>query len=633
MEKPVKRLNRIRNTSVKGSKHRESPRTPGSLENYLYPLSVFVFALILYGNTFSHSYALDDDIVSRKNVFVSQGFKGIPMLFAKGFLYGFNQHNDQSYRPVSLFTMAVEVGIWGENPKTHHFFNVFFYALACMLFFFLLRRLFQQYPAIISLIIVLLFTAHPVHTEAVANFKSRDEVLNLLFLMGLMLVLFRFTDTRKKRYLAAGLACFFLALLTKEQAITFLLLIPLVMWFFTDTGWKRILAITIPFVCVAAIYALIRWSVLDVVTFGEKITVVNNALAAATSSADRFATVMLIMGRYVLLLVFPHPLSYDYSFNQIPIASLANGWVILTILAFAAGGIYAVGRFRAKDIHSFGIIFFIITMLVVSNLFILIGSTLGERFLLIPSVAFCLSLVFLAARITRTDLHTVTLQKLTLFTGILGMILLLYTVKTITRNGDWKDNLTLFEADITSAPNSTRAQASLGYTYLTLSQAAEDNAAKQSFYDKSKACFEKSLKIYPENTYALKNYGYLEIRSGKIPEANDLYLKAFRLDPLDQEVLNNLSAIAIQREQYDSAIIFMTKLTTINPGNASLLSDLGVVFQRNGMNDKAIEYQKKSLSVDPSRMATYDNLIGVYTNLGDTADARYYQEQKVQNAR
>ncbi|MEI6683593.1 MAG: glycosyltransferase family 39 protein [Bacteroidota bacterium] len=633
MEKPGKHLTRVRNTSLKGQKKRESPRRSRKPGQYIYPLSVFVFALILYGNTLSHSYALDDDIVSRKNVFVSQGFKGIPMIFAKGFLYGFNQHNDQSYRPVSLFTMAAEVGIWGENPQTHHFFNVFYYALACMLLFFVVRRMFQQYPAIIPLIIVLLFTAHPVHTEAVANFKSRDEVLNLLFLMGLMLSLFRFTDTNQKRYLVAGMVCFFMALLTKEQAITFLALVPLAMWFFTGTGWKRILVVMIPFVCVAFIYALIRWAVLDVVTFAEKITIVNNALAAATSSADRFATAMLIMGRYVLLLIFPHPLSYDYSFNQIPIVSLANPWVIATILAFTAGGVYAVARFRAKDVHSFGFFFFIITMLVVSNIFIMIGSTLGERFLLIPSIAFCLSLVFLAARVTQTDLHTVTLKKLTVFTGILGAILFLYSLKTITRNADWKDNLTLFEADISASPNSTRAQASLGYTYLTLSQSSEDNATKQAWYDKSKACFEKSLEIYPGNTYALKNYGYLEIRSGKITEADGLYLKAFRLEPQDQEVLNNLSAIAIQREQYDSAIVFMTKLTAMNPGNASLLSDLGVVFQRKGMFDRAVEYQKKSLAVDPSRAATYSNLVQAYAGQGDTASARYWEKQRATNAR
>jgi len=633
MGKPVKHVSRGTSTRIKVPGHPELPRSAQKLEKFLYPLSVFVFALILYGNTFNHSYALDDDIVSRKNVFVSQGFKGIPMIFAKGYLYGFNQHNDQSYRPVSLFTMAAEVGMWGETPQTHHLFNVLYYALACMLFYFLVRRMFQQYPAVIPLVIVLLFTAHPVHTEAVANFKSRDEVLNLLFLMGLLLALFRFTDTSKIKYLLTGMVCFFLALLTKEQAITFLLLIPLVMWFFTGTGWKRILVVMVPFIVLAGIYALIRWSVLDAVTFGEKITVVNNGLASATGSADRFATAMLILGRYVLLLIFPHPLSYDYSFKQIPIVTLSSPWAIATILAFAAAAVFAIVRIRTKDIHSFSVFFFIFTMLVVSNIFILIGSTLGERFLLIPSIAFCLSLVFLIAKVTHTDLQTVTLKKLTIFTGIAGMILLLYTLKTITRNGDWKDNLTLFEADITSSPNSTRAQASLGYAYLTLSQSSEDIAGKLAWYDKSKACFEKSLKIYPENTYALKNYGFLEIRSGKVQEANTLYLKAFTLDPQDQEVLNNLSAIAIQREQYDTAIIYMTRLAAVNPGNASLLGDLGVVFQRRGMFGKAIEYQKKSLAVDPSRVTTYNNLIQVYVSLGDTANARFYGEQRSKYAR
>src|SRR5438552_10698523 len=68
----------------------------------------FVFAFVLYGNTIAHDYALDDGIITRQNEFVQMGVAGIPKIFAKGFLFGFNRTNDQSYRPLTLANMAVE---------------------------------------------------------------------------------------------------------------------------------------------------------------------------------------------------------------------------------------------------------------------------------------------------------------------------------------------------------------------------------------------------------------------------------------------------------------------------------------------------------------------------------------------
>jgi protein O-mannosyl-transferase len=334
-------MNKKSDFSPKGVKGRPINR-PSNSSSYIVPFLILAYSFILYGNTLSHSYALDDDFVSKGNSFVKQGFQGIPAIFSRGFFYGFNQRNDQAYRPIPLLTTAVEVGFWGENPQTHHFFNVFYYALACLLLFFVLKRIFSQYPVIIPFLIVLVFTAHPVHTEDVANIKSRDEILNFLFLQGLLLTLFRFIDTNKKGFLGLSLLFFFLATLTKEGAITFLGLIPLFIYFFSTVSWKRILTILIPFVAVAGLYFVLRLSVLDAVTFKEKLTLINNSLLSAVNPYDRLATAILVQGKYLLLLFFPHPLSYDYSYNQIPVVTFFNPWVLLTLLVFIALTVYAI---------------------------------------------------------------------------------------------------------------------------------------------------------------------------------------------------------------------------------------------------------------------------------------------------
>ncbi len=605
----------------------------GMLVRFMVPLSIVVFTFILYGNTLNHSYALDDDMFTRQNEFVSQGFHGIPAIFSKGFLYGFNKHNDQSYRPVSLLTLAVEVGIFGENPESHHLFNVLYYALACILFFFVLKRIFLKYPIIVPILMVLVFIAHPVHTEDVANFKSRDEVLNFLFLQCLLLTLFRFVDTNKKGYIFLSLLFFFLALLTKEQAITFLALVPLFIYFFSTLPWKRILYILVPFIAVAGIYLLIRWSILDAITFGEKMTILNNGLMAANNAYDRLATAIFILGKYLLLLFFPHPLSYDYSYNQIPIVSFSNPWVILTIIIFSAWGLYAIIRFRAKEIYSFSFFFFIFTMSVVSNIFIFIGSTLGERFLLIPSMAFCMCIIFLTGMVTRTDLQKITVKKIGLFLGVVVIILCLYSYKTIRRNLDWRNNLTLFEADIKTVPNSTKAQGSLGCEYLALVQSSSDPAEKQQYYEKGKTCFQKSLEICPVNTHSLYNFGVLELTSGNFPEAEILCRKTVLLDPRDYNAWNNLCFLSVKLEQYDSAILYMKKLLEFTPDDDVIAGNIGAIYQRKNEYANAIGYLKRALAINPGRAVTYDNLILIYENQGDTTNVRYYKEQKAQYIR
>jgi hypothetical protein len=94
---------------------------------------VFVFlVIILYGNTFKHGFVLDDDIVYPKNSFVLKGFNGISDIFSYGYLYGFNKENDQSYRPLTLASFAIENQFFNKSSTASHVIQVLIYALACL---------------------------------------------------------------------------------------------------------------------------------------------------------------------------------------------------------------------------------------------------------------------------------------------------------------------------------------------------------------------------------------------------------------------------------------------------------------------------------------------------------------------
>ena len=151
---------------------------------------VFAFALLLYANTLDLKYALDDSLMITDNNFTKKGASGIKDILTNDAFVGFLGKNNLlpggRYRPLPQVMFAIEKEFFGFNPFVGHLINILLYAFTCMLLFIILNRLFINYKTTnwylgIPFTATMLFTAHPLHTEAVANIKGRDEILCLFF--------------------------------------------------------------------------------------------------------------------------------------------------------------------------------------------------------------------------------------------------------------------------------------------------------------------------------------------------------------------------------------------------------------------------------------------------------------------
>jgi len=533
---------------------------------------LIVFTFILYGNTIMHNYALDDDIITRRNEFVQQGVGGIGHIFSKGFLYGFNKANDQSYRPVTLTSIAIEKQFFGNNPHVHHFFNVFWYAITAAFLFLTLVKIFRKYNYIVPLVVTLLFIAHPVHTEVVANIKSRDEILSFLFcILALYFSLQYYCYKKTKNHEFLSWAFFFLAILSKETVLMYVLIIPMVYYFFTDFSLKEIIMIAIPYGLIVILYMIIRGHILDSITFNEQMEVINNALMAAKPGAERFATTFFVLGKYIWLLFIPITLTWDYSYKQIPIVSLSSPEALLPILIYVGLTVFALFRLKRKDPVSFGILYYIITMLLVSNLFVKIGSSMGERFLYTSSLGFCIAVTFLIIRLlkVKTDILKPNLTTLYAFVGV---ILLAFSVKTIARNSDWTDNFTLFEAGVVSSPNSARAHQSMGWAYTDTANKTNDPVERNKFFNKAIIEYSAALKILPGYSDAVSNltwnYNSMGIdyfNQKNYPEAISAFEASLKISPNDAGTYGNLGGAFYNIGRYDSSIFYSQKALKLNP--------------------------------------------------------------------
>ncbi len=586
---------------------------------WLHILFLIAFTFIIYGNSINHDYALDDDIVTRLNSYVQKGFGGIPDIFSHGMLKGFNNINDRlsPYRPLSLMSLAIEKQFFGNNPVAHHFFNVLFFAVCVVILFLLLRRLFPQAHILFPFVMTLLFAAHPIHTEVVANIKSRDELLGFLFvILSLWFLMKQIAEGQDAKFPLAALVCFFLSLLSKESTLTFVAVIPLLLYFFTKISRGQLVRMSLFYAGAAVLYLLLRFAVQDnVPSTDEQMDIINNTLAAAPDLSHRYSTAVEIMGKYILLLIAPVTLSSDYSFAQIPVVGWTDWQAWSSLLTILLLIVTALLLFRKKDPLSFCILYFFITMAMVSNIFMMIGATLAERFLFTPSLAICVGAPVLLVRILRNDEKNISFNSAKAFLGVTAVILILFSVKTIARNTEWKNNFMLFTAGIKNAPNSASAHSS--YASELRRQAEEgkmDPVARQKLLDEAIQEYRNALKIYPGFAEANYNMGVSFWDYDNIDSAAAAYRRTLVINPDYTNALNNLGVYHIRKGRYDSAILVYRSLIQKQPSFSQAYANIGAAYHNLGNLDSALFFYNKTLTLDPNNESVKNNMQKIYNS-------------------
>jgi tetratricopeptide (TPR) repeat protein len=225
---------------TKGKK-RTTPTNTSFLKKYWQYILISVFSFVLDANSIPNDYAMDDELVTKKHRLTSQGIKAIPEIFTSTY-YSDNMGYAYDYRPMVHVSFAIEHQLFGESAGVSHSINLLLYVLLCVLLYVVLKRLLPL-PDLILVAILLLFIAHPIHTEVVCSIKNRDELLTYIF--GFSAFYFALSFYRSGKFLSLILiAVFFtLSLLSKQTASMLAVLIPLSLILFSEFNWKRFLPV------------------------------------------------------------------------------------------------------------------------------------------------------------------------------------------------------------------------------------------------------------------------------------------------------------------------------------------------------------------------------------------------------
>lgn len=506
-----------------------------NLRNYFVYLILFGLSFALYRESIGFGYVLDDVIVLSENSFVQKGFKGIKDILSKESFTGyFGTQKDlvagSRYRPLSIVSFAIEHEFLGNYPAASHLINILLYAFtACLIF-----RLFQLFniskpdsPWYLALPFIgaLLFVAHPIHSEAIANIKGRDEILCLLFAIAALISWIRFYDTKFKVHAGASMLWFCLALFSKENAVTFVLIIPLTIYFFRSSSLKLSLLSAWPLYLCFVFFILVRWKVIGYfLSNGVVITDLMNNPFVGMRLDEKIATIFYTILWYFKLLIFPHPLTHDYYPYHVPKVGFTHFIPIVSVLVC---GIlcWLAYHFRSKNkTISYSICYYFITFSIVSNFVFPVGTFMNERFLYMPSLAFSLVSAFAISQL-------VELQKYKWPTLLFTLLLLLaYSYRTLTRVPDWKDGFTLNLSAVNVSKNSARINLFTGVSYYQKSQPEDNEAKKMEYLKTAEMYIDRSLAIFPE-------YGQgLNMKAGILAEYlkkdNDIHSFLKKLEPV-----------------------------------------------------------------------------------------------------
>ncbi|MFA5411165.1 MAG: tetratricopeptide repeat protein [Candidatus Omnitrophota bacterium] len=527
--------------------------TPAS-KKYLFFFVFLAVSFCLYFNSLNNEFVLDDKDLIVNNAYI-KNIKLLPSIFFKNIYQFSSEQRSNHYRPLQLASYALDYNLWRLNPLGYRLTNIFLHALSSFLAYLFVSLLFGRQG--LALLAALLYCAFPLHSSAVAYIAGRADILAAVFMLLGLIKFLKYAQTQNIREYTFSVIFFFLALLSRENALLLPFLVLLSCFVIRAKNKNTLLSLS-GFFIIGFFYAIIRFFVLKNFKF---------FLAAGTFPSFSFTLInsLNLLKKYLLLFAWPWPL---YPMRTTPFVQyLSAADIVLLAGLFSLALI--LGFKERQRIIAFGASWFIIALspaILLIYTFRPIGATMAENWLYLPAIGLFIIIGYLLSRAGKS--------KKALFLFIFSF----YGILTIGNNKNWKDDLTLYRHILKFSPDNYIARINLASVYsgqgrydeaiaelepliakkeaswAALLQMANVYLAKGEINQAVEYC-EKSIAINPHSGQAYYNLGLLYEIQGKEKESLDAYLKALQINPVlwkpylsigDRLMRKNLPRVALK---------------------------------------------------------------------------------------
>ncbi len=624
-----------------------TPSTPtarSGLPTWGAVLLIGATAAAAYHNSFGVPFIFDDDLSIRDNptirslttAWTPPGQSGLTV----------------SGRPLLNFTLALNYMVHGTAVWGYHLVNLLIHVVAGCTLFGIVRRTLQANrtsPSLaearrgseippyksdatwLALAVALLWTLHPLQTQAVTYIVQRAESLvSLMYLLTLWCFIRSVEPGAAKRWAGLAWTACLLGMAAKEVMVTAPVMIALYDRIFVAGSWRETWARRGRFhLALAATWLLLAWLV---ATTGGR-----GGTAGFSGEMSPWGYALTQAGavvQYLRLALWPQPLVFDYG------KDLAAGWsevwwqaIVLLPLLVASGW----AAWRGRALGYLGIFFF--AVLAPSSSFVpVVTQTVSEhRMYLALAAVLTLVVVGLHPRLGRSSF------------AVLAVLVVALTAATIRRNHDYRTEVAIWEDTVIKRPQNIRALSALAEIYQKAGRLDEARVLleeagrvapgsvevrnnlgnawmKLARWTEAVACFEAAHRIKPEEPDVLSNWGNALLQTGRTAEAISRFEAALRLKPDFPEPRFNLANTLAQLGRLAEAEPHYARYVQLKSDDPEARSNYGDVLLELGRGAEALGQFEAAVRLKPDRADLHNNLGVALARLGRLREAVPYFE-------
>jgi Tfp pilus assembly protein PilF len=579
-------------------------------ERWISPI-LFLVSVVSYANTLLNAFVYDDELQILANPYV-KSWHYLPQIFTTTVWSFIGAAGDSNYyRPLMTFTYLLLWKAFGDLPFGYHLFNILLNALVVVAVYSAGKQLFKsRSPALVA---ALLFALHPIHTETVNWIAAVPDLEATLLFVGAFLIYIRRPILDPKSHVAV-VACYGTAMLAKEPA---LLLAPLLVYYehFVREGHQQT-----PFrakirqyapVCLVGLSYLVIRSLL----FGKLAPVVQHP---HVTWHEAIYSAFALIASYTQLLFWPTRLSAFHTFH-----ASQSLWepAVLAGIATVFGCLLFLAYFYKKQPQlAFCVLWIGLTLSPVLNVRWMAANVLTERYLYLPSVAFC----WLAGRIAEWawDVRLESQRGRALLRVILcaaGIVLAaLGATRVWARARIWHDDMTLYRNTLETDSDSYIMHMNMGVTYFAVGDFV---AAEKEL--------QRALELKPDSANVLNALGCVYILEDRSEEAAKAFQSAIAFKPQWTDPHFNYGRLLKKTGQNDEALTEFQTAVEAGPLNGTARLYLAQELAERGQDSEAEAEYRRSIQLLPSLTARR-NLVDILLKTGrdDAAVAMLQQMAK-----
>ena len=530
--------------------------------------------LLYFKSLFFNFVYFDDNSLVIDNFFFLKNMANITKIFTQGVFHVL--HSPETYyRPMLTLSFMIDAQLGGLSPFFYHLSNIILHLLSSVLVFVLFIKL--KYKRDLSFIFSIIFTVHPVLTQAVAWIPGRNDSLLAVFLLPSFIFFLNYLEKRKWIDLLWHMLFFALALFTKEAALA---LVLICVFYLHAIAKDKLFSLSERKLAAGWLFVMAVWFLLRRIALS--IPMQMTVLGMFKSLWLNLPALVQFTGKILLpfnLSVLP--IIRDTSFVPGIVAVI----VMLTALLMTKG--------RRYNYIIFGLLWFILFLL---PAFVHPNPDVIAYFIehrsYVPIIGFMIMLMETGV-VKTIDLN----KKVPLI--IMALLIASLSYITFSHLDNFKDPLSFWKNAVKNSPHHPLAHRNLGAMYYLSGN-----------FDNAETEYKKALELSPNEPMVHNNLGLIYMNRERLNEAEFEFLKENAINPLWDNLHYNLGLLYAREGRLKEAEEQWKRTVDINPDHGDALYQLAIYYY--GEKEYALakhyvlEARKRGVQLDPEFLKAVD---------------------------